>query len=95
MVCTQMINRWTNDRYKSNLHRAINLSGQDRYSVPFFFNGNPEFVIKCLPGCEDPVEGEKYEPTTVAAYLKTKYAETYGRAELLLKELREKEAGKK
>lgn len=41
-----MMIRWTNDRSLSNLHRVINKSGQKRYSVPFFFSGNPDFEIK-------------------------------------------------
>lgn len=70
--------RWTNDRYLSNLHRVINKSGQERYSVPFFFTGNPNYTIKCLPGCSDSTEGAKYPPITVHEWMAGRYADTYG-----------------
>ncbi|KPM41140.1 hypothetical protein AK830_g5389 [Neonectria ditissima] len=70
--------RWTNDRYISNLHRVINKSGQERYSVPFFFSGNPDFLVKCFPNCQDPKAGAKYPPTTVEEWLAGRYAATYG-----------------
>jgi isopenicillin N synthase-like dioxygenase len=37
---------WSNDLYVSTLHRVLNYSGVERYSVPFFFSANFETVIE-------------------------------------------------
>ncbi|CAG8260614.1 unnamed protein product [Penicillium nalgiovense] len=72
-----MMMRWTNNRYLSNLHRVINISGKERYSIPFFFSGNPNHTIQCLPGCEDE-ESARYPPITVHEWMAGRYADTYG-----------------
>ena len=53
------------------------MSGKDRYSVPFFFDGNLDSVIDCLPGCENG-PGGKSEPVTVKGHMLRKFKETYG-----------------
>ncbi|KAH8423765.1 isopenicillin N synthase family dioxygenase [Aspergillus melleus] len=73
-----MMMRWTNDRYLSNLHRVINHSGEDRYSVPFFFSGNPDYVVDCLPNFQDDGQEAKYPPITVAEWMGARYADTHG-----------------
>ncbi|KAE8145249.1 oxidoreductase [Aspergillus avenaceus] len=65
--------RWTNDRYLSNLHRVINTSGNERYSVPFFFGGNPDYVVECLPSEE--TEG-KYPPVSVREWMQGQYSDS-------------------
>jgi isopenicillin N synthase-like dioxygenase len=74
-----MISRWTNDRYRSTLHRVINLSGRDRYSVPFFFSGNQDYVVSCLPNYLDEGEQPHYPPTTVEAHLMEMYRRSYSK----------------
>ncbi|KAI4648316.1 hypothetical protein J4E93_004728 [Alternaria ventricosa] len=73
--------RWSNDRYVSNLHRVTNVSGQERYSIPVFFSGNPEYVVGCLPNCRGEGEGERWAEITVEEAVLGGYRESYGRAE--------------
>lgn len=87
-----MMMRWTNDKYLSNLHRVINKSGRERYSIPFFFSGNPDFVVKCLPSCVDDKLGEKYSPVTVSQWMLGRYSDTYGWKDGAIGELRSKDA---
>ena len=37
----KLLTRWTNGRFKSALHRVINTSGRERYSIPLFVH--PDF----------------------------------------------------
>lgn len=72
-----MIARWTNDRYRSTLHRVVNFSGAERYSIPFFYSGRLDHEVAALPGCLDDAETPKYPPTTVEAHMREMYARTY------------------
>ncbi|KAA1170828.1 isopenicillin N synthase family oxygenase [Marinobacter salinexigens] len=72
-----MIARWTNDRYRSTLHRVVNTSGAERYSVPFFYSGNPDHEVVCLPTCLAEGDEPHYPPTTVEAHLMDMYRRTY------------------
>ncbi|KAF1024535.1 MAG: 2-oxoglutarate-dependent ethylene/succinate-forming enzyme [Acinetobacter bereziniae] len=73
-----LIARWTNNHYKSTLHRVINKSGKQRYSVPFFFGGNPDYKVECLPNCRLEKEKSLFEPTTVEKHHIEMYRRTYG-----------------
>lgn len=60
----------TGNRYISNLHRVVNNACRDRYSVPFFYSGNPDFPMRRLPGCGD---GEEMASGTVNDWMTGKY----------------------
>lgn len=83
--------RWSNDVYKSNIHRVINKSGQERYSIPFFFSGKPDYVCECLPNCCVEGESPKYPSTTVTEMVTSGYRESYGRAEKYKAEFEKKQ----
>jgi isopenicillin N synthase-like dioxygenase len=70
-----------NGKYKSNIHRVINKSGKERYSIPVFLSGNPDYVVKCIETCRDADEPAKHEPITVQEAVSAAYAESYGRAQ--------------
>ena len=60
--------RWSNDRFASSLHRVINVSGRERYSVPFFVGANEDAVIAALPSCVDAANPARYEPIVAGDY---------------------------
>lgn len=72
-----MIARWTNDRYRSTVHRVINRSDTERHSIPFFYSGNPDHEVRCIETCLEPGEVPAYEPIRVQDHLRSMYAATY------------------
>jgi isopenicillin N synthase-like dioxygenase len=72
-----MMARWSNDRYRSTPHRVISPLGVDRYSMPFFAEPHPDTLIECLPGCRSESQPARYPVTTCAAFLLSRFADTY------------------
>jgi isopenicillin N synthase-like dioxygenase len=72
-----MIARWTNDRYRSTVHRVVNTSGRERFSVPFFYTGNYAHEVECIPTCLEPGATPKYPPITVEEHMRAMYKRTY------------------
>ncbi|MEQ8656431.1 MAG: 2-oxoglutarate and iron-dependent oxygenase domain-containing protein [Hyphomicrobiales bacterium] len=72
-----MMERWTNDYFKSTIHRAINRSGKQRYSIPLFFGTNPDVEIAVLESCQSPSNPPRYEPIQAGAYVEQRINETF------------------
>lgn len=63
----ELLKQWTNDRFLSTRHFANNNTGdQSRYSIPFFFNANPHYVMSCIASCCDDNKPSKYPPISYA-----------------------------
>jgi isopenicillin N synthase-like dioxygenase len=79
-----MLARWTNDRWRSTLHRVVNppaelALGSRRQSLVFFHNPNPEALIACLPGCCGPEHPPRYAPIRAGDFIAEKSRQAYGR----------------
>ena len=74
------IARWTNDLYRSTVHRVVNISGRHRYSMAFFYSGNADHPLDCLPNCIKPGESPKYPTLTVEEHMRECYRLSYGAA---------------
>lgn len=69
--------RWTNDVFKSTVHRAVNRSGAERYSIPLFFGTDYDVKLEALPGCVSEDNPVKYEVVTAGEYVKSRLEATY------------------
>jgi isopenicillin N synthase-like dioxygenase len=79
--------RWTNDRWRSTVHRVVNPpraagASARRTSVVFFHHPNEHAQIKCLPGCASAERPARYPPTTAGAHMRAKIAAVYAKAPL-------------
>ncbi|KAI0823965.1 Clavaminate synthase-like protein [Trametes gibbosa] len=70
--------RWTNDVFKSTVHRAINRSGVRRYSIPLFFGTDYNVKLEPIPSCVSPERPLKYQVVTAGDYVKERLKATYG-----------------
>lgn len=72
-----MMPRWTNDRWRSTMHRVINkASGRDRWSIAYFFDLDAEASIAPLACCVDAGNPARYGPVTAGEHLIEMYKRT-------------------
>ena len=74
--------RWTNGLYRSNMHRVknTNAQGRDRYSIPFFYSPDPQSRIACLESCKAAGEAPKFAPCTASEHMLEMFRRSYGYA---------------
>ncbi|RLN86307.1 hypothetical protein BBJ28_00001859 [Nothophytophthora sp. Chile5] len=72
-----MAERFTNGQFKSTLHRVVNGSGKERYSVPFFYEPNFTCQVECFPSCVSAENPAKYPPTSSGQHLVDMYKQTH------------------
>jgi len=70
--------RWTNDVFKSTVHRAINRSGVRRYSIPLFFGTDYDVKLESIASCVSADRPPKYEVVAAGDYVKERLKATYG-----------------
>jgi len=68
--------RWTNGVYKSTVHRVVNRTDKERYSVPLFFSINYDEKVETLPSCISEKNPSKYPPITAGQYVLDRLALT-------------------
>jgi isopenicillin N synthase-like dioxygenase len=76
-----LMQRWTNDRWVSTLHRVVNPAPEEggmarRQSLAFFHQPNWLAEISCLEACLRLGEKAKYEPVLSGPYLMSKFKAT-------------------
>ena len=65
--------RWTNDRWRSTMHRVI-VPERRRQSIAFFHNANWDAVIECLEPCRG--DGPRHAPIAAGPHLMHKFQST-------------------
>ena len=67
--------RWTNDRWRSTLHRVVP-GARRRQSIAFFHNANWDALIECIPTCLEPGESPRHPPMPAGPHLMAKFRAT-------------------
>nr|GLL39728.1 2-oxoglutarate-Fe(II) type oxidoreductase isoform X1 [Ipomoea trifida] len=71
-----MLERWSNLKFRSTLHRVLG-NGQERYSIPFFVEPSHDCIVECLPTCQSKDNPPKFPPIKCEKYLLQRYMDTH------------------
>jgi isopenicillin N synthase-like dioxygenase len=75
-----LMERWTNGRFRSTMHRVRPISGnRDRYSIALFVDPDAAVEIECLASCTNAEHPIRYPRVTAGEHIRQKIAATHGR----------------
>lgn len=68
-----LLERWTNGKYKSTRHRVIAKAGdRDRLSIAIFVDPDSDTAVEALPSCISADNPARFGPTSAGAHLQSK-----------------------
>jgi isopenicillin N synthase-like dioxygenase len=73
----ELVERWTNGRWRSTLHRVVNPAREfngstQRLSIVFFSGPDANTEITCLPSCCDAARPARFGPVTAGDFVRAK-----------------------
>lgn len=72
-----LMQRWTNDRFRSTLHRVLPIEGpRDRYSIALSMDPDAAVKVECLQSCVARNHPARYQPITAGEHIRRKSAAT-------------------
>jgi isopenicillin N synthase-like dioxygenase len=74
---SDLVQRLTNDVYLANLHRVVNLSGRERYSLPCFIDCDFDAVIAPLESCITEDRPRAYDPVQCGHHKLSRYTASF------------------
>ena len=72
-----LMQMWTNDMFKSTLHRVINTNNHERYSLVQFFGVDYHVVVESLKTCVSERNPSKYQPIKAGTHSENMVSATY------------------
>jgi isopenicillin N synthase-like dioxygenase len=74
-----LMERWTNGRFRSTVHRVRPIRGdRARYSIALFVDPDSAVEVTCIPSCIGPDNPARYPAITAGEHLRQKIAATHG-----------------
>ena len=68
-----LLERWTNGKYKSTMHRVLANTGErDRFSIAMFIDPDSDAAVEVLPSCVTADNPARFAPTSAGAHLQSK-----------------------
>jgi isopenicillin N synthase-like dioxygenase len=73
-----LMQRWTNDCFRSTLHRVRTIDGtRDRYSITLFVDPDHDVDVQCIESCQSPQRPARYPAITAGEHIRQKIAATH------------------